>query len=480
MKTNRTICSAIVIALVVLSGYAQPLPKFIFNSEQANRWLWYIQLQNAFDSCAVEYEFGEVAVLDSSSAALVYIRIPYREVGYGGSQTYPKQGIRTIGIDTLLEKECTTFPFTVPAHGKVRFYRNLSAVLYCDTTIQTPHRGEPYPLTRPINTVDRRWILYPGWNPDQSEFVIQLVSESDGRILWVLDSIGVLPNPDSAKPVRYGIEPDRRVCERTFPPSVWGARAYLRISPRRYGPTPYGMVMTKRMAFIARSLQYPNSDTLAIQPAILDSVYMASLWEEWNRAIFEYADSLGRCTGCVLFVPPFVDYGGDTLRQKQLMDSLRRMMDTRGYIRYSTRDPYDLTDTAFQRCLAEERNRDERYWSTFDGYESETQHLARCNSNDVFHFFERLKVLPDEGEQLQVLTPALREGEPLILAARSDMGQVEVHIFDIGGRRIRELKHTIRKGTNEIPLALIAGGYIVEFRGGKLPKPFIRGIAILR
>jgi|GEM_PF-2147386 hypothetical protein len=480
MNAKRIFCAAVVVAIVKLGGFAQPLPKFVFSSEQAARWLWYIRIQNAFDSCAIEYEFGEVAVFDSSTVKLVYIRVPYREVGYGGSQTYPKRGIRAVGIDTVLEKECTTQPFVVPVHGKIRFYRNLSAVLYCDTTIRMPHGGEPYPLTRPINTVDRRWTLYPGWNPDQSEFVIQAVRESDGRILWTLDSIGVLPNPDSDKPVRYGTEPDRRVCEREFPPAVWGEKVYLRISPRRYGPAPLGMYMTKGVAWIARSLQYPNSDTLAIQPAIIDSAYMAGLWEEWNRAIFEYADSLGRCTGCVLFVPMFVDYAGDTLRQQQLLDSLRQMIDRKGYIRYSTRDPYNLTDTTFQRCLAEERQRDERYWSTFDDYDGETQLLARSYSNSIPPFFERLSSSLSNGEQLQVVTPILREGEPLLVAARADMEQVVLDIYDIGGRWIQGRRTTIRKGTNEIPLPLVAGGYLIEFHGGKLREVIRRGIMIIR
>lgn len=479
---NRNVASGCtllgLLVVLTLAAGAQQLPRFDFPFTHA-RWLWYYEYTNAFDTCIVRYTVGEFALLGGDTVALINLRVPKAEVRYGGLATLCVQGSSALGRDSLLESRGKTQPFEIRSGSALRFYRRLEGTIVCDTTIEPPRRGRLYPSAELINTVDEGWYLFAGCIPDRTEFVLELVRESDGTVLLTLDSIGVLPNPNAPKPVRYGTEPDRRVRTVALPQSLWGERAYVRISPRRWGPTPYGMTWQAVSRFVAESLFYPDSDTLARIPAWLDSAYVAGLWNERNRAIFAFVDSVGRCTGCATCHPIFLTADGDTAKESAMRDSLIGMIDERGYVRAGNRNPYDLRDTALQRCFALQFAEEEQYVRTFDEYDSSYSAAARSASGVTIDRWIR-RHTPRPGELLSLVTPFVREGDPVVFSAAEPLGSVTIRFFDISGRLAKEFAVQLHKGTNLLDVQLVSGGYFVEVSGSKLPQPLRKAILVVR
>lgn len=162
-----------------------------------------------------------------------------------------------------------------------------------------------------------------------------------------------------------------------------------------------------------------------------------------------------------------------------MRDSLIGMIDERGYVRAGNRNPYDLRDTALQRCFALQFAEEEQYVRTFDEYDSSYSAAARSASGVTIDRWIR-RHTPRPGELLSLVTPFVREGDPVVFSAAEPLGSVTIRFFDISGRLAKEFAVQLHKGTNLLDVQLVSGGYFVEVSGGKLPQPLRKAILVVR
>ncbi len=478
MKTLCRLCFLCIvhIGLSTVSGTAQNLPRFDF-PESSMRWLWYYEYLNSFDSCSVKCSYGEFALVAPDTTVLIYLRIRYRDIR-GGVITCLLPGTNAQGRDTVLERLSRSQPFDIPAGSVIRFYRALSVSWPCrDTLVHPPPR---YPAPEPVNLHEYGLgFTPPDCILDTTEFVVTLVRESDGTVLLTLDSIGMMPHGGRRVPPRYGTEPDLYVRTIQLPPSLAGERAYIQISPRRYGPTPFGMVMRARRWCMAESLHRLNTDTLGVIPST--TVLYDSLLEERNRAIFAYVDSVGRATGCAVIVPFLEDPAKNPVRERQLKDSLLAMINRAGYIyEDGNRNPYDLNDTALQRCFQLEIEKDLWYLHTFDGYDTSSyvRYQARYSGNGRNNALPLLD--PEPGEMFSILSPIVGEDEPITIYSTVTTGKLRVRFYTLSGKLAKEFDYRFVKGINQFNPRLAAGLYSMQITGDMLPAPVQKRVLIGR
>lgn len=74
---------------------------------------------------------------------------------------------------------------------------------------------------------------------DTLEYIIELVRLSDSTIVARLDSLGVLPNTSTGKPILYGNQPVMANVHYVVPNSLHAQNVFLRIRPKHNGPGKY-------------------------------------------------------------------------------------------------------------------------------------------------------------------------------------------------------------------------------------------------
>lgn len=452
------VSSAVVLVWMVSLAWGQMFDKPAFDTGYAaRRYLWYFSIMNTFDTCLVEYIMGEVALRSPSRSQLVYLRV--RQDERRGQCIH---GRDEQGIDSVLQARCTSYPFVIPDSARISFFRVLQGAVLCGKG-----RGEPrLPLDSvlqpvPHNTVEKSWTLYPYCIHDRSEFVIQLVRAEDDSVLLTLDSIGVEPNPDHPVPRRYGTAPDTRTRDVALPEAVWNLTAYLRVSPRRYGDTPYGMELRKNSSGILLSLLYPNSDTLArvrraIEPLMTgqkDTLYAAR-----TAAIFDYVEREGSQTGCITYLP--IPYGESIEEDEYLYDSLTSFIMRRGYICADCLGMHQ-NDPTFEQCFDRWREHMNWYDATFDDTATHSPmiHPASLLATDDRSLQPRYPTL--------ALVSPMYVHHPLTIISPVMISNAHLKIYDMAGRLVYEHIGTVAKGITTVPLNLSRGYYTVEVHGGE-------------
>lgn len=287
-----------------------------------NRALWYYEVDNVFDSITMRYCLGEVELVSGQDRTPVFIRLPYTDYqeGYLG---HLYQGGRGQGIDTVLAAMICTRSFTVPKQGG-----SISAHRMLDFTTchAWPEPPQGTPQERYVcNTWDEaRFQAGRGWCRDTSEFVMSVVRETDGAVLAVLDSIGVHTNADSWIVPAYGTDPRSTSISIALPPSCHGERVYLRITPKRYGPTPHGMTMRRMHSTFSRSVLYAEQPARVEPgqlPRSLDTKFSEQLKEGRFASYLQYVDQYFDSTGCE---PEIIGNIGWPIKHHNLIQDLRR------------------------------------------------------------------------------------------------------------------------------------------------------------
>lgn len=473
MKSGKV---ALSMALLVCSGAAwaqsySTLPLFD-TSIFAKRYLWYCWLRNAFDTCNVDYQFGEVRVGKGDSLQPVLLSLRKDEVNIGSTISPWFYGLDNPGIDTLLRKRCRTQPFYVPDSSTIEFFRLLSVSLGCgkrregvkDTLIIPP---------QPVNMIAAQWKLYEGCVLDTTEFVLELVRASDEAIIAVLDSVGVVPNPTSQLIQHYGTNPTMRTLRVPIPQQAWGTIAYVRVSPRRYGPTPLGLQMCKVSAGIRLSVKYPDADTAAYYPR-----WMARFVDRDGRdpldslsftaaiaAIDHQAQQYG---GCVIYIPGCV--GGKSGQDiRQLYDSLHAYIAQQGYVEvFDSRYQHDTIGHRCQRC----------WWETVEWYRSTLDDTVETETPMAIRTIANLTSMTTK--PLLTMVNPVSEYQPLTIIASRMIGPATVQIYDATGRAVVNTDVHISAGANTLPHNLCSGIYRVVVRApsARLYQQF--GLVIVR
>lgn len=263
------------ILLINTESYAQPV--FAIGKEN-RKFLEYYQFWNGFDSSVVRYVFGEVRITTPTTT----LRIPPASALEVGQriQEGPEQG-----TSATLQNLARTEEFVIPNTGTIDYYGQLLSYRSpCDEEVTPPEPGEG--PNRPV----------VGWGiVDITEFAIELVDAYTHHVLTTIDVVGVRP-PTSVLPAvdtRYGGEYTKTVHSYAIPTVYAGKRAYIRISPRRYGPSPYGMFIGKQREWISLSSLYKGDGTSLSQ----DSVYALS--DMFFQQTLDYCDSIQAATGIV-------------------------------------------------------------------------------------------------------------------------------------------------------------------------------------
>jgi hypothetical protein len=240
----------------------------VFDVRSSDRaYLAYFVIRNGFDSSATVWRFGEVQVH-----------------GAGGFTQRLNMG-PGVTSDSVADAE--------PASGESALIRtrfvSTSCVLHA-----TPHISYFREIVNsPYQAPADGWAGHYDIN-EPSEFVVQVVRDSDGVVLFTLDSVGtgVLTGvPDSAQisASYYGTEPNTCLLDRAVPAALAGIGVHLAISARRISAnTTYGFAFHTQHQPIPDSRFRSANCTYTVNG---DSP-ITTLWQERLDSIFSYADSM--------------------------------------------------------------------------------------------------------------------------------------------------------------------------------------------
>lgn len=286
---------------------------------QDHNFLRYFYFKNLFDSAQTSYRFGEVKLIVNDTAQRVYLSSLLNDGDF-------IQGDNNQGVMYNLHEYARTQNFLLPSSGYISYYAHLEALpAPCDASVGDTSDGGIC-NGFPIGQLPYHWAVGTGRIHDRTEFAVQLLRASDDSILAVFDSVGIAPNPDCIYAKFYGVDPDNVLRKRAIPAGFQGELAYLRISPRRYGTTNYGItLLNEANKFVALSYTNDGLGFRKFASFTEDSAYFRGYI--WNR-IVDYYDGEATQTGeYPKRVPRYIfDYGLDTLYYGKYFDKYIRVV----------------------------------------------------------------------------------------------------------------------------------------------------------
>jgi len=265
MKPIRLIALSLCITLSLFAQQRwidQFYPRPVFHIKPSDEEkLMYFSIEDHFDTAAVGCMIGEFRLLfaDGTERFIPILYQPIPDEGLAG-QTEP-------GKDEFLAGFARTQSFTIPENAQLFFFRSLLRVVTTDQEIMPQSQWNA--LLRRWD--DYLWITPPGWILDTVIFVIELCRASDGQRMALLDSVGILPNPDSWYIQPFGTEILQNRHFRSLPAQYAGTKAFIRIVPYRYGPIPLGLKLFRVWSWCSFS-------TLRD----FDSVSLTTGWQDWR------------------------------------------------------------------------------------------------------------------------------------------------------------------------------------------------------
>lgn len=265
-----------------------------FNIKPYNSiYLRYFDFENAFDSAVVTYTIGEFVINNSSTSNRININESL-------STSFNIYGDTLLGEDSTLKQYCITSDFLIPPNSQVKFFRKLQSYIPCNIE-NNDNPGEDLGGTGDWR--DKWWRVGLNRILDKTEWVVQLVRKSDNYVICNLDSVGVAPNPYSRLAQRYGTGPDTMNIIRNIPNGYENTIAYIRISPRRWGPTPYGISMRVIDNWVAFSniFEYDSLDIIKCSVENMESIH-----NHYFNEVIEYCDSLKNTQGYVGLLPYYI------------------------------------------------------------------------------------------------------------------------------------------------------------------------------
>lgn len=249
----------------------------------SEQYLRYLRYENLFDTATVACTFGEIRLIAGSS-------IRYIPLSTFAGELKVTTGATGQGEDPVLLPLGTSKPFTIPAEAGVQigFYRDMEAYIPCGTDRSGPSGGGSGTWE------DNHWAVGAGRVQDRTEWVVQIVRADNDKVVGTLDSVGVLPNPATMTVQRYGTIPDRTNHVRPVPSALAGTTVYLRVSPRRYGPTPFGLALNKITSWLSLSTMFEYAPTGKLRCTDADVKYLQNAYFD---ELLAFTDSTMLATG---------------------------------------------------------------------------------------------------------------------------------------------------------------------------------------
>lgn len=251
-------------------------PAYFYYRDENKPLLHYYRFQNVFDSSRTTYVFGEAAMIHGGST----LRIA-PDTGVAPGQNIA--GLNSTGEDTFLRSYARTQDFTLAGGATLSWFGEISSFRSpCDPDIVHPAEGEG------PNVPTQAWGMF-----DRTEFVTELVRTDNDTRLAVLDSVGAAPPQMGVlTDTRYGTHPQSVLKQYIVPAAFDGIQVYLRVSPRRYGPTPFGMTLCTIKNWVNFSARYDSTGTFLIS----GQEYL-NLSNRFFAELLDYCDSVKNATG---------------------------------------------------------------------------------------------------------------------------------------------------------------------------------------
>ncbi len=286
---NVMICSVLALSLWLFSAVeaeAQLSSAFFAVRPEQMRYLRYDRIVNEFDSAVVSITVGEFKVSSETNTLLLPLFVvPTDSV---------VNGIGSVVRDNSIAARMRTEPFAIPTSTfNVTFFREL---LGTNNLCALPGNSGS-------TGIDKHWTLGSNKVAERTEFIIEMVRQSDGAVICTVDSVGVLPNPTTSIIQRYGTFPDHMNHSRTLSGVSYSDSAYFRIVPARDTLTPFGFRASQMSMYVNLSAIREYSDSALTK---LNSVDSDSLQHLYYLDLKQYYDSTIAATGSLPYRAPNV------------------------------------------------------------------------------------------------------------------------------------------------------------------------------
>ncbi len=317
----KIILFALALVLGAYIGKSQSMrDSVIFNtSMEKYKYLRYLYFLNEFDSATVSFYFGEVTVRSNSTI----LQVPLTD-SLSNYKTFRGDSLQ--GENANLLSLARTAAFTMPP-GSVTadYFAELRALAPCGSSSKTAWKGIESGFAEQSQnrwniTYNPIWDIGVGAIQDHTEFSIQLVRVSDNSIIKELGRFGIEPNPNGSYALYYPEDANAQMHHVTIGSEYAGQNVYVRVSPRRWGPTPYGVRMSAMPMDMNKSFRSGNFKN-SLLAAQLDFTHSErdSLQKWYYDDLFVYFDSIVVETG---YLPPF--YTRYNFPSKEFYDYLDR------------------------------------------------------------------------------------------------------------------------------------------------------------
>lgn len=424
MKTMKNISMIIVFIVSVLNfqlSVGAECPPCDYSkallgiTPENSRFLWYFHFFNVFDSVDVEATYGEFQIVRNNEMRKVNFKIDQ----FFESNNWRILGQEEVGEDRILSGVARTEPFVYDSASKLQFFRLLTAGISCSATP---------PIDTNANKIQDApfWVGYVGVVLDTSEWVVQLMDKETERVLASLDSVGISTNYNSPYANVYGTNPRITKVEVDLPDEFAGREVYLRISTRRYGPTPLGMWVYVTPSKFSLSTFYDYNNGECIIP--------------WAKCAFDYTDFEVYYLGKLIeYLDSLVASQNRPLRFEDL-PSDRRWLGVHSH----------LLDSLYSRYFDKFFINDTNYVWIERG---SGQNYRKCENLNKFSGL-------NEVGKLDVFYNEI--SKCILLKSTHNISNCKVKIYNLSGRKIWESKnYDIVKGENTICLPKIAPQVLV-------------------
>ncbi|MFP4543647.1 MAG: T9SS type A sorting domain-containing protein [Bacteroidota bacterium] len=265
MKKIIVMLSLLTMVVNVQSQSFLKEPVFAYNSENY-RFNQYLHFTNAFETAYVYYLVGEFKLISDSDETRIYIKPDLAEFENRTLKGSSEQGIN---YDLMPYSRTETFRVPEIGHQKISFFREMK-VNYdpCDPD-EFEDENDDYDLIA-----------------DHQEFVLRIVDAEIGETIDIIDSVGVTQHNAIDSTAKYGTSPNTAWIVRDIPEAAYGRDVYLEVVPKRWGQTPYGMVLKLQSYQISQTAWV---DSLGTRHFWDD--YWEYLQNEWWTELNDYADS---------------------------------------------------------------------------------------------------------------------------------------------------------------------------------------------
>ncbi|MBX7154248.1 MAG: hypothetical protein U0Y96_12480 [Candidatus Kapaibacterium sp.] len=311
---NYKIKMNVIICLLIFLGssatvIAQFQNEFYAVRPYQQNFLRYNFYSDNFDSATLHMVVGEFSIKANGN---IY-RVPLKWYDY--SQSF--DGDTTQGLDNILSALGVSSIFALPSNDDtVQFFRRMtiSAV-----PTGTGHFFDSASLTS-TNSYDAYWNVGTNKVLDNVEFVIELVRKTDNVTLSIIDSVGILANPASSWPHRYGNEVEQPFHSVPVNGLTSGDSAFFRVKVKRTGSTPYGLAMQQNSVFCNYSASVCDSSghRKFVSEAESDTLNK----HYWQEICFYYDSTISATGKLPKYLIPELPQGYESEYRNRYFDSI--------------------------------------------------------------------------------------------------------------------------------------------------------------